>query len=73
MSEPDDTLWHSFAQNTHALHNLLQDAVATVLPPWSPLNSWPTSPPTAPPAIPGGCYEASFGWVHVRPGCRCPR
>lgn len=19
----------------------------------------------------GGCYEASFGWVHVRPGCRC--
>jgi hypothetical protein len=17
-----------------------------------------------------GCYEASFGWVHVRPGCR---
>ena len=20
-----------------------------------------------------GCYEASWGWVHVRPGCRCPR
>lgn len=20
-----------------------------------------------------GCYEASFGWVHFRPGCRCPR
>ena len=26
-----------------------------------------------PPAIPGGCYEASWGWVHVKPGCRCPR
>lgn len=23
-------------------------------------------------AIPPGCYEASFGRVHVRPGCRCP-
>ena len=21
--------------------------------------------------IPGGCYEASWGWVHVRPGCHC--
>jgi hypothetical protein len=21
----------------------------------------------------GGCYQASWGWVHVRPGCRCPR
>lgn len=20
-----------------------------------------------------GCYEASFGWVHVRPACRCRR
>jgi hypothetical protein len=26
----------------------------------------------APPEIPPGCYEASFGWVHVKPGCRCP-
>lgn len=25
----------------------------------------------SPPAIPSGCYEASFGWVHVKPGCRC--
>lgn len=23
--------------------------------------------------IPSGCYEASFGWVHVKPGCHCPR
>lgn len=21
----------------------------------------------------GACREASFGWVHVRPGCRCAR
>lgn len=28
---------------------------------------------TRAPGIPGGCYEASFGWVHVRPGCHCPR
>ena len=20
-----------------------------------------------------GCYRASFGMVHVRPGCRCPK
>ena len=20
-----------------------------------------------------GCYEASWGWVHSRPSCRCPR
>lgn len=26
-----------------------------------------------PPAIPGSCYEAPWGWVHVRPGCHCPR
>lgn len=26
-----------------------------------------------PPAPPRACYEASWGWVHVRPGCRCPR
>lgn len=25
-----------------------------------------------PTAIPGSCYEASWGMVHVRPGCRCP-
>lgn len=24
-------------------------------------------------SIPGGCYEASFGWVHVKPGCHCTR
>lgn len=26
-----------------------------------------------PPGPVGGCYVASFGRVHVRPGCRCPR
>lgn len=26
-----------------------------------------------PPATPTGCYEASWGWVHVKPGCHCPR
>ncbi|MFE2407063.1 hypothetical protein ACFXDE_01830 [Kitasatospora sp. NPDC059408] len=25
-----------------------------------------------PPEISAACYEASFGWVHVKPGCRCP-
>lgn len=25
------------------------------------------------PAVSGGCYEASWGWVHVKPGCHCPR
>lgn len=25
-----------------------------------------------PPTLPTGCYEASWGWVHVKPDCRCP-
>lgn len=25
-----------------------------------------------PPVSLGGCYEAPFGWVHVKPGCHCP-
>jgi hypothetical protein len=29
--------------------------------------------PWSPPSIPSGCYEASFGWVHVQPACRCAR
>lgn len=28
---------------------------------------------TREPHRPAGCYEASFGWVHVKPGCTCPR
>jgi hypothetical protein len=43
---------------------------------WSPFAAMPNSafrPSCVAPEIRGGCYEASFGWVHVRPGCRCPR
>jgi hypothetical protein len=29
--------------------------------------------PWSPPEIPAGCYRASFGMVHVKPGCRCGR
>lgn len=32
---------------------------------------WGPNRRPSPSAIPGGCYEASFGWVHVKPGCRC--
>jgi hypothetical protein len=42
---------------------------------WTPFWEMPDSAfrlPWTPPEIPPGCYEASFGWVHVRPGCRCP-
>jgi hypothetical protein len=28
--------------------------------------------PKPTPRMPSACYEASFGVVHVRPGCRCP-
>ena len=31
-------------------------------------NSQPKTSPT-----PGGCYEASWGWVHVKPDCHCQR
>lgn len=34
---------------------------------------WGPNRRPSPPAIPGGCYEASWGWVHVKPGCHCPR
>jgi hypothetical protein len=27
--------------------------------------------PKPAPQVSPGCYEASFGWVHVRPACRC--
>lgn len=27
--------------------------------------------PHQPAVLPGACYDASFGRVHVRPGCRC--
>jgi len=43
---------------------------------WSPFAAMADSAfrrPWTPPAIPSGCYAASWGWVHVRPGCRCPR
>jgi hypothetical protein len=43
---------------------------------WTPFAWLPDSAfrrPYMPPEIPAGCYEASFGRVHVRPGCRCPR
>lgn len=43
-------------------------------PVWQPFRRpLPTGRGYYPATIPGGCYEASFGWVHVRPGCRCPR
>lgn len=40
---------------------------------WSPFRSpIPTTTPSAP-VTPGACYDASFGRVHVKPDCRCPR
>lgn len=33
--------------------------------------SWEPADRLSSSAIPGGCHEASFGMVHVRPGCRC--
>lgn len=47
---------------------------SSVLPPWSPLQKpIPTIREGAhlPAQVPAGCYDASFGRVHVRPGCRC--
>lgn len=48
----------------------------SVLPPWVPLQKpIPTvwDGPHWVVRMPEGCYEASWGWVHVRPSCRCPR
>ena len=42
-------------------------------PVWEPLRHPVPRSSAAGPEIPAGCYEASFGMVHVRPGCRCPR
>lgn len=33
----------------------------------------PGPPPWDGPRSSARCHVASFGWVHVRPGCRCPR
>ncbi|MBM9509970.1 hypothetical protein [Actinacidiphila acididurans] len=48
-------------------------AAYAMLPPWSPFRSpiWAPTPTAA--VTPGACYEASFGRVHVKPGCRCER
>lgn len=42
------------------------------LPPWEAFRH-PISPLRShyAPTLPTGCYDASFGRVHVRPGCRC--
>ncbi|MCX4751759.1 DUF6221 family protein [Kitasatospora sp. NBC_01287] len=43
---------------------------------WTPFTALPDSAfrlARRPPEIPAACYAASWGWVHVRPGCRCPR
>lgn len=62
-----------------ALHGM----VAEMLERWSPFASAPiraydlVAPPAPPPwdgpRTSAGCYAASWGWVHVRPGCRCVR
>lgn len=36
---------------------------------WSPFASMASRPAGAVPS--GGCYRASFGWVHTKPSCRC--
>ena len=53
-------------------HAYLDRLFAEAAPPLRNMLWNPTRRP-APPAIPDGCYEASFGWVHVKPGCRCSR
>ena len=40
---------------------------------WEYRPRWEWGRSWSPLAIPAGCYRASFGVVHVRPGCRCPR
>ena len=40
---------------------------ASLVPERSPFRT--TAPVPVPPL--GRCYEASWGWVHVKPGCRC--
>lgn len=37
---------------------------------WRPLQQVPGRT-WSPPQVPAGCYAASFGWVHVKPSCRC--
>lgn len=47
-----------------------------VLPPWVPLQKpIPTvwDGPHQAPQMPQVCYDASFGRVHVRSSCRCPK
>lgn len=48
--------------------------VRHTLPPWEALRvpvPIALDPQYQRPTLPAGCYDASFGRVHVRPGCRC--
>lgn len=72
MQNPDDPDQHEaacahavFVAQIRERHPVDPNALRRDL--WGP-NRLPS-----PTAIPGRCYEASFGWVHVKPGCHCPR
>lgn len=63
MNDPDDPAQHE----AMCAHAAFEEHLAR-------LHAMPlASPFRTPPAPSGGCYEASFGWVHVKPDCRCSR
>lgn len=57
-----------------AIEQLAAPTPGHTLPPWESFRlrvPGVTSSYYQRPVIPDGCYDASFGRVHVRPGCRC--
>jgi hypothetical protein len=62
MDDPNDPAQHEAA----CAHAAFVEQLAA-------LHAMPLAFPFRAPSTPSdGCYEASFGWVHVRPACRCP-
>lgn len=72
MQDPDDPSQHE-AACAHAAFVEQWQARQAVDPIALRRDLWGPNRRPAPTAIPSRCYEASFGWVHVKPGCHCAR
>lgn len=76
MPDPDDPdlhragCYHAEVLYRRAFWNRLVAETVEVL---VPRNLYFNRRCYVPSTLPTGCYEASFGWVHVRSVCRCER
>lgn len=62
MEDPDDPDQHEAA----CAHTAFVEQLKAT-------QSVPLVTPFRRPVMTSACYQASFGWVHVKPGCHCTR